>query len=453
MRALHLDNVFTVPFLDGYLLYFPRKGLVLGVDKTVHDLIITLKAGRSVQPSNFTNKWFNALFILGNEDDKVLVRPLNPFKPTHVTLSLTKSCSLRCIYCYARAGEVNQDIDPKVAHAALRFAADNALEIGATEFRVAFHGEGEPTHSWSLFKESILYAEDLAKERRIGVEFSMSTNAIWGREQRQFIAKYFRHVSVSLDGLPEIQNLQRPMANGKGSFDIVLSSLRAMDEAGVAYGVRSTVLPEGVEKMHPFLEFLAGETHADTLTLEPVFQSGRGVSLEIDKEKFYRHFTEAYRAVQRRGAELGVDVTYSGCRPTVTAGRFCQAIGPDLNCVVMTNGLVSSCYEINDPDSAKGSMVIYGKFDPASDRFIFDEEKLNRLREHGVWNMPGCRDCFAKWNCGGDCLARCDLTLAALDSDEDRSGSPRCELNRSLTAEALVMYGMAADVLDGGQPF
>jgi uncharacterized protein len=442
-----LPDVFTIPYLDGHLLYFPRRGLVFGVGDDVQRLVAAVKSNRPIENSEFNANWLHALHQLGKPIAHPAAAPSQEFRPAHVTLSLTKRCGLRCIYCYARAGETDLDLDPEIARAALRFVADNARDSGVRDLRVAFHGEGEPTHPWQLFMECVRYAEMLAEERGLIVDFSMSTNAMWGSAQRKFIAKHFRHLSISLDGLPAIQNAQRPTANGKASFDVVLENIQAMDKAGASCGIRATVLPDGVHQMVAFLEFLAAHTRIDTLTLEPVFQSGRAAALAMDRARFYDAFFKAYRNVQRRGAELGIDVTYSGCRPTINLGRFCQAVGPELNFVVMANGLVSSCYEVNEPDSDKGHLLVYGHYDRAAKSFRFDRDKLRRLLEHGVWNMPGCHACFAKWNCGGDCLARCDLQLADLETAADRSGSPRCKLNRSLTAEALAIYGMAADLL------
>ena len=442
-----LRDVYTIPFLDGFLVYFPHRQLVIGVERGVRDLVEQLKRGEPAPQGELADRWIDALQKLADCRAREAPEPTDEFKPGYVTLSLTKRCTLRCIYCYARAGESRQDLPVETARAALEFAANNAAAKPNSTFRVAFHGEGEPTHAWGLFQNCVLHAEELAAARNLPIEFAMSTNGVWSETQCRFVARHFKRLSISLDGLADIQNRQRPFANGAGSFDRIVRNLRRLDEAGVGYGIRATVLPDGVDRMGEFLEFVGTETRADTFAVEPVFESGRGRELRIDREEFYTRFSEAYRRLFPRAAALNVDVAYSGCRPTLTTGHFCQATGSELNFVVMTSGLVSSCYEINDPASDKGEFFVYGRFDAAAGAFVFDEEKLRRLRRHGVRSIPGCRECFAQWNCGGDCLARCDFTLAGLAQSSDRTGTARCKLNRTLTAEALGVYSAAADVL------
>lgn len=448
MSRTCLDDVFALPLLDGALVYFPRRGVVMGVSPEVSALIEELKAGRVPTADPLADAWMPALQALAGSEPQVCADVAGPFRPTHVTLSLTSRCNLRCVYCYARAGETERDLDPRAARAALTLVADNARDAGEAVFRVAFHGEGEPTRAWPLFQSCVLHAEALAAERGMGVDFSMTTNAMWGPVQRRFVIEHFRYLSVSLDGLPDVQDVQRPTTNDKGSFAAIARNLRALDAAGIGYGVRATVLPTGLGGMLQFLDFLCDHTKATTLTLEPVFQSGRGISLPIDRASFYRDFMATYREVQHRAAGRGIDISYSGCKPTVAAGRFCQATGPELNFVIMSNGVVSSCYEINDPAGDKGRLLVYGRFDPATDSFEIDDEKVRRLRNMGVWSMPGCNDCFARWNCGGDCLARCDVSIEQLGHGLDRSGTPRCRLNRDLTTEALARHAIADDVLD-----
>ena len=57
------------------------------------------------------------------------------------------------------------------------------------------------------------------------------------------------------------------------------------------------------------------------------------------------------------------------------------------------------------------------------------EERLNILRKRIVQNVRGCQDCFAKYNCSGDCPAKSYSASGDLCDSRDNS---RCEINKAL---------------------
>jgi radical SAM protein with 4Fe4S-binding SPASM domain len=47
---------------------------------------------------------------------------------------------------------------------------------------------------------------------------------------------------------------------------------------------------------------------------------------------------------------------------------------------------------------------VYGKWDSAARAFEFDEDKIHNLKNRCIENMPHCRNCEARYQCGGYCL-------------------------------------------------
>jgi uncharacterized protein len=445
-------DIFTVPFKDGYILYIPALALVAGVDVRVKELVDSIHCGEPLLSTPFNDSWIEALSALGvfsppvSSDDRSGGH--KEFRPTDVTLSLTSRCQLRCIYCYARGGENVTDMDPELIHAAIRLVAKNALELGGKEFVIGFHGEGEATANWSLFQEAVTFAKDLAQRSDLEAKFKLTSNCIWSRAQRVFISKYFRDISVSLDGLPEIQNYQRPTANGSPSFQIVFENLRFLEQVGVEYSLRPTVLPQGVEQMLPFLEFVAANLKCNWIHYEPVELSGRAISgVEyVEPAAHYEKFVNTFHKAVVRGNELGIHIDYSGCRALQQRENFCGVTGPDPTFFVSSRGYVSSCYEISDPASKKGAFTVYGEYNRLRHEFSFDPDKLNRIRTTSVKDFHHCGECFAKWNCAGDCLARSDVIFDAEGSLVGSQESPRCAANRKTTLSALARYALADSV-------
>ncbi len=429
------SELFSLPYKDGYILYVPKKGVVMGVDARVNSLVKALLNKCELEDSEFTEKWISIFHDLGlfNEPGEIN-RDMGEFLPVNVTLSLTTRCSLACTYCYARAGESHNDMQKKVGERAIYVVSDNAVKLGKKSFSVAFHGEGEPTSNWNLLEYYVRFAEDIALRKGLEVSFTMSTNGMWNKHQYNFIVNHFTNISISMDGVQAIQDLQRPTVSGKGSFNRVMNNLKALDESDLPHGIRSTVLPEGLNAMTELVDLISSETRkCDVICFEPCAPNGRGLSMQgrITRKEFYDRFLEEYRKAWHRGLERNISVTYSGCKPTTVTGTFCKAYGADLNFVVMSDGTVSSCYEIKDPETEKGRLVVYGRYNDETDSFEFDQERLKRLRALNVTNFSSCEKCFIKWNCGGDCIARGELSV-------DYHYSPRCNINQQMTLDELV---------------
>jgi uncharacterized protein len=434
-------DVFIIPFKDAFLFYVPQKGIVFIIDENRRNEVEKIKSGQ-VCKYDITSSPFLCLLddlkLLG-QSYLIVPKPLeNGFNPTSVTLSLTTRCSLRCIYCYARAGEKQKDMPMEIAQAAVNLLKEQIIKTKEKVLKINFHGQGEPTANWSLFVNIINYTNHIAKENSLKVDYSMSTNCIFSDRQREFIAQIFRRLSASIDGMPSIQNKQRPLPSGKGSFDIAYETLKYFDANNISYGIRATVLPDSVSAMVDSTTFIAENFNTDRIHFEPVFESGRAKNISIDKDQFYSSFVKEFFKAERVGEKHNIHLAYSGCRYDKFGGQFCGATGPDLNFVVTTDGLVTSCYEVTDRSHPKGWFFIYGEYDKALHEFVIDQQKVKYLQSISVDRMVRCRNCFIKWNCAGDCLARQDIDLEDLKNGEKmREMSPRCLANKEITIYEL----------------
>lgn len=451
-------DLFTVPYMDGYVLLIPEAGVVAGVDQRIHKIVQAISSRESVEASDVTRQFLAVLERLGVFQPRQTraQAALEPFRPTAVTFSLTTRCQLRCVYCNERAGdprgvEITADIDEEIINAALNLVAENAVRAQKPKFTVSFQGEGEPTANWRLFEFTVTRAEQVAREHQLELALTISTNGMWSSSQRAFIAARFTNLSISMDGLAEIQNAQRPTASGGPSFPTVLENLTWLTAAGIRYGIRATVLPGGVESMVPFLDYAGAHLRCSGVTFVPVSPTGRAAGLampETDARNFYRHFVAEYHRAVARGAELGIDVAYSGCNCTRVSARGCGVAGPEPNFCISTRGNVSSCYDLIDPHSAKGNFTVYGRYDRINHRFIVDRDKLHRIRTFRAQELAHCRECFARWTCAGDCFARSDLGAGSSGDFVGNRESPRCEATRETTLRDLVNRGLAWHVRD-----
>jgi uncharacterized protein len=352
------------------------------------------------------------------------------FCPHEVTLFLTSRCNLRCSYCYADAGKKSLDMAPGIAAAAIDLVAENAGLLGSKSFAVGFHGGGEPTVAWTRLVACVEYAQRVAERKGLDCELFLATNGLLSQRKLAFIADNFSNVNVSLDGPADVQDHNRIKANGQGSYRQVSRALKYFDRRNLLYGIRATITAGTVWRMEEIFDALRREFKFRYLHLEPVWHCGRCLTsgeTPPDDEAFMAQFLK----VARKARGTGVKVSYSGARLDVLTSKFCAAPGDGFT--VLPEGIVTSCYEITESTDRRADIFHYGRYEPKTGRFVFDQARIHSLREFSVEHLPFCRDCFCKWHCAGDCLAKVFEKSGAAS----HQGSIRCRLNRELTLAGL----------------
>ncbi len=352
-------------------------------------------------------------------------------KPVQVTLFPSDGCNLRCRYCYAAAQGPRHALAPEAARAAVDYVAANAKEQGNRDFVVGFHGNGEPFVNFPLLQEICAYTRQKGEALGLASKLTIATNGALSKEQLDFLLAWFDGVNISFDGLPELQDRQRPFANGRGSFSAVDQTLRRLDAAGKNYGIRATLTTDSVARLKDIALFVAERyPHCRQLHIEPAWECGRCLASgehTPDTAQFLEGFLAALAALPKGSPRL----VFSAARQEHLTTTFCAVSRNSF--VVTAEGLVTACYEVCETSDPRGERFIYGHYDFTGHRYVFDREKMAALHGLTVPHMPQCRDCFCKYHCAGDCPAK----LLENDAPADHRGSGRCRITRAITLHQL----------------
>ena len=116
----------------------------------------------------------------------------------------------------------------------------NSVDQKTGMIHVGYHGGGEPTVNWKVLTGSYDYAIRKCKKNNLSLHSSICTNGIISKEKALWIIKNIQDVAISMDGTPELQNKQRPMQNGKNSFEAVASTIDFFNENKKVYNIRLT---------------------------------------------------------------------------------------------------------------------------------------------------------------------------------------------------------------------
>jgi uncharacterized protein len=365
---------------------------------------------------------------------------LNEWAPISVTFSNTQKCTLRCKYCYADGGRLDDAVIQKeVADAAIDLILENAQRKSERP-SINFLGEGEATADWDSFCYIIdrFRAECITKNLVPHVE--LSTNGLFPQKRVAYISENVDQITFSLDGLPSAHDAQRVLPNGKGSFELIVERIKDFDVIGKKYSLRSTATVEAVEHLSEFIEFIGSNLKTKNIHIEPVFNmAGIAVTAQDTAHPEPIGFVNAFRKARQVAASFGIEIYFSGSDLTIKEA-YC-GVSDARNMIVTSKGIVTSCNEVLQPSDLRSEVFQYGKWDADKKRFVIDGEKVRGLSKIKVKNLKKCQGCFAKHNCAGDCYAK---TMALHGDIFTESYTERCIVTRELLRDNLLIGLLAS---------
>ncbi len=432
------DDLFIVADGPAYLLYSPQTLGVARVNGVAARQLREVRAGLTrldSLPPDVLDALVGAGILIGR--DQASRTPSIPSKtaydPSGMTLTLTTRCTLACTYCYANGGDRPRVMRWETAKAALDWLVRHAAATGRTQVSVMFHGGGEVTTARTLLQRCVAYGRSEAQARGLTFNTSAGLNGVMKGPLVEWVIKNIDSATVSLDGLPEVHDAQRPLVTGRASFPVIAAALHRMDECGYDYGLRATVTRLSLERLVESVDFMCRTFRARMIHLEPVFQVGRARVNDLGFPDPHE-FVTAFRAAREVTRAYGRELKYSGARFGTITNKFCQVCDDLL--AITPDGRVTACYEVGELDDPRAETFFYGRLDAETGEIEVDHDKVRRLRTLTVDNKPSCADCFCKWSCAGECASK----LALAGDPWDTTGSPRCIVNRELTLDQMREY-------------
>lgn len=428
-----LTELFVIPLTDSYLVYAPLRRCAFVANAATVNYLARRQAGgdEPVPLDAALEEFLRRAGIVGDSlEAPPVTRPSGPPRPTEIGLFLTTACNLRCTYCYASAGDSpRRDMSLETARRGLDFVIANAVAGQHERISIAYHGGGEPSANWDTLTKSWEYAREQTSARGLGLRSTLATNGVLGDARRDWIVRHLDEASVSWDGLPEVQDALRPLVNGRGSSEQVMTTLAHFDACEFTYGLRLTVTRDAIAKLPAGVEFVCDRFHPHAIQVEPVYSLGRW---QNEPAAETQAFIDAFREAQMVARQHGREIYFSGARLGVLTNHFC---GVSQDSFALTpDGRVSGCYEVFDSFVPHSDEFLYGRYDEAERRFAFELPVLDRLRDSTVDRRSFCDGCFAKWSCGGDCFHK----VLAAGGAAEFVGTDRCHIIRELTKDQIL---------------
>jgi len=402
MASLIESNIFPVPvgsYFDIknenlYLVYAPLSdNALIATPDNVEEMENYLKDNTLVKNGDI-NETMESL--LDHDPEKCAARLDSPDSFTRLAILPNNVCNFNCSYCYAAQGRSGKVVDKNVLKATLDHFIDPERITPPQVLSVSILGGGEPLLSWDLVKFLIEYSTELAGKYGFTLTFSLVTN---GSLMNDEIIKILKTISVSVtisfEILEEIQNKQR------GQYNLVCQTIDRLISNGLVPKFRSTITPDNVALQKEMVEAVQNRfPPVNNIMLEVVTDADSFKSTHEIKE-FYNQYIEHFFMAYNLGLKLGKNIECSASRNFyLLVERFCPgefALTPE--------GDISMCTRITSPLDTGFEDCIYGKVDE-NGAVQINHDQFRKLADENVYSKEKCKDCFAKWHCGGGCLAQ-----------------------------------------------
>ncbi len=364
---------------------------------------------------------FNKLGFLQSRDQ--LLTALRIISPQTLSawLHVTNACNLRCPYCYLYKSK--EQLTDDTSRRAVDAIARSATKHNFQRIKLKYAG-GEASLNFPRILSIHDYASHEAKSHGLDLSAYMMSNGVSLSQQmiEQLLARHIA-VMISLDGIDDYHDRQRPFLSGKGSFKYVDRTITQLLSNGLIPSINVTVSAQNLDGLTNLVEYILEREMPFTLSYYRENESSAHLhDLQFSETNMITKMLEVFSYIEhhlprRRLINSLID------KANMTSPHH-HTCGVSRNYLVIDqNGQIAKCHA----DITRTITSI-----DADDPLQVIRDDARGIQGLPVEEKEGCRTCqWRHWCTGG-----CPLITYRLTGRNDVK-SPNCNIYKALFPEAL----------------
>jgi uncharacterized protein len=329
----------------------------------------------------------------------------------------------------------------ETGEAAVRSLVESARTHGYHAIKLKYAG-GEASLNWRLVVHLHEFARKLTASCGLDLQATLLTNGVGLQPAfQQFLRESDIRVMISLDGVGNVHDRQRPLLSGRPSFKFVDRTITDLLDAGITPHASITITGRNQGDLGDVVAYALGRGVTFSLNF---FRDNDCAStfsdLQFEQEGMIRAFGDATRALEENLPAWSLLGSILDRGQLLTPSERVCGVGEDY-VVVDHRGGVAKCH-----------MEIERTI---GDVFRDDPIQLIRNDKTTVLNLSasekeGCRDCTWQNWCAGGCSVATFRATGRFDVK-----SPNCQIYKAIYPLALRMEGLRllkygkGEMLDG----
>lgn len=170
-----------------------------------------------------------------------------------IILMTTEDCNFRCSYCYQN--KIHRKIEKNIYDDLLKIISDNRK---LRCVNVSWFG-GEPLLEVNNIKYFMQNLKNIQSTRHLDINYDMTTNGylLTLDTLKEFIDFKLDTFFITIDGLPEIHNKYRHLANGNGTYSKILENLVKMKYTDYRFKIVVRINFDAISSYEQFIDELS----------------------------------------------------------------------------------------------------------------------------------------------------------------------------------------------------
>ena len=194
----------------------------------------------------------------------------------HIMIIVTNGCNFRCPYCVQEHENValSDDSAEKII-SLIRQRSQSARRIKITWFG------GEPLLQYKRVRKMMERAISICEKNRCELEAGMVSNGyLLNRERIAELKKlHFTMLQITLDGDRKSHDKRRFLANGEGTYDVIVNNIAMIAEYGIPMILRMNIDDTNADSVCDILELIPQEYRSTvTVSVANLYQTEKKIS-------------------------------------------------------------------------------------------------------------------------------------------------------------------------------
>jgi len=236
--SFHTIIVDDYPAEDQYLLYSTRTQGLVKIDqslKSVLDRLEHLDEPTRLQHDQDLQYLHKVGLIVRDEQEDLekLKKHLNDIKYSHdqsqllVTVLTTYACNFKCTYCFEESSRTTVKLDFDTQEQVIRWLQSRMERFGYGALNINYYG-GEPLLNPQAIEHISSQMQEWCQKRGKDFRFSLQTNGylLTPPKVRRFKELGLTNVRISVDGVGEDHDRNRPLRGGGGTFERIMQNIQ-----------------------------------------------------------------------------------------------------------------------------------------------------------------------------------------------------------------------------------
>lgn len=341
-------------------------------------------------------------------------------------LHVTNACNLRCPYCYVHKS--SERMDDSVGPAAVSAVFQSAVAHGFSAVKLKYAG-GEASLNSDLLLRLHAQARALAEQHALALYATLLSNGVsLPHPLVETLREAGVPIMVSLDGIGESHDAQRPFVNGRPSFVMVDRTITQLIDQGHPPHVSITVTNRNAAGLAEVTRYALARGLTFSINFFRDNQCTAGIpDLRYGEQQMISAILDAFAVIEDHLPPWSV----LGC--VLDRGQLVQprlrscGVGQDYLVIDQRGGVAKCHMEI---ERTLGNVL---RDDPL--HLVRNDRRT--VANLSVEDKEGCRDCTWRYWCTGGCAVATFQATGRYDVK-----SPNCAIYKAVYPQALRLEGL-----------